>query len=152
MTFFIQPCKIITHLNSMITRSTITLALFFTTLFAFGQSGKQKIHPLVIKFTSYGTGVPDKKPVIDFIDSFKRKNKIKKIKIDTVGPMGKEGEYGLALLLTELTKKQKKLFIREIKMVSKRAGDRGEIQYEENVSIGGTKSPVHGKLQPIKIE
>ena len=136
----------------MIIRSTITWVLFCSALFVFGQPEKQKTYPIVIKFTSYGTGVPDKKPIIDFINAFKKKNKIKKIQVDTIGPMGKEGEYHLALFLRELTKKQKVLFIRDIKKVSKKPGDRGEIQYEENVSVNQPKNRTPPAQQKVTIE
>ena len=118
----------------------------------YAQDTTQTTYPLAVKFISIGTGVPDNKPVMDFIAAFKKKNKIREIKIDRIGPLGKEGEYDLALRLTELTKQQKKLFIQQIKKVDKKTGDRGHIHYEENVSYDKSKQPVHGKLQTIKIE
>ena len=124
----------------MITRLTIALVLFCSSLFASAQSEQTKTYPIVIKFTSIGTGVPDKKPVTDFIRAFQKKNKIKNIKADTIGPMGREGEYYLGLPLTELSKKQKAVFIQQIKKVTKKTGDRGEIQYEENMSVNIPKS------------
>jgi hypothetical protein len=137
----------------MILRSAITLLLFCSALFVSGQkAGQTKTYPLVIQFTSIGTGVPDKKPVTDFIKAFQKKNKIKNIKADTIGPMGREGEYYLGLSLTELTKKQKTLFIQQIKKVTKKTGDRGEIQYEENVSIEIPKPRNRAEPQKMKIE
>ncbi len=148
----IQPQPIITHLNSMIIRSAITLVLFYSSFFVSAQVEQKKMYPLVIAFTSYGTGIPDKKPVIEFIRAFQKKNKIKKIKVDTIGPMGKEGEYNLALSLTELTKKQKTLFIQQIKKISKKTGDPGEIKYEENVSVDEPKNRKPPTPQKVIIE
>ena len=68
----------------MITRLTIALVLFCSSLFASAQGEQTKNYPIVIKFTSIGTGVPDKKPVTDFIRAFQKKNKIKNIKADTL--------------------------------------------------------------------
>jgi len=136
----------------MIFRLAITLVIFSSSLFVSGQGGQKMKYPIVIKFTSIGTGVPDKKPIIEFIKAFQKKNKIKNIKADTIGPMGKEGEYDLALPLTELTKKQKAAFIQQIKKVGKMPGDRGEIQYEENVTINEPKTRPLATPQKIIIE
>ncbi len=89
---------------------------------------------------------------MDFVRSFQQKNKITKIKIDTVGQMGREGEYTLALSLDELTAKQKAAFIKKIKKVCKLKDDPGQIQYEENVTVDGSKNPRAATPQTIKIE
>jgi hypothetical protein len=136
----------------MITRSTITLALFSICLFVSAQKEQRTKYPVVISFISYGAGVPDSKPVMSFIRTFQKKNKIKVIKIDTIGRRGKEGEYDLALLLRELTEKQKRTFIQQVKKVTKQKGDPGEIQFKENVSSDEPKNRDRFTPQKIKIE
>jgi hypothetical protein len=51
-----------------------------------------------------------------------------------------------------LNKKQKAAFIRQIKKVTKKTDDRGEIQYEENMSVNIPKPRNRAELQTIKIE
>jgi len=128
------------------------LTLFLSCLFASGQKEHGTKYPIVIRFISYGAGVPDSKPVTDFIRSFQKKNKIKQIKIDTIGQRGKEGEYSLAFLLKELSEKQKRSFIQEIKKIASQKANRGEIQYEENVSIDKPRNNEGLTPQKIKIE
>jgi hypothetical protein len=71
-------------------------------------------YPIAVNFNSICCGVPDSKPLFDMIKTFKKKNKIKTISYDRIGPLGKEGEYRLGFPLTELTKKQKTSFIAAI--------------------------------------
>ena len=89
---------------------------------------------------------------MEFVGSFQKKYKTKKIQVDTIGPRGREGEYGLGFYLRELSASQKKSFVQQIKKVTKQTGDRGEIQYEENVSADDANIPGRGKPQTIKIE
>jgi hypothetical protein len=88
---------------------------------------------------------------MDFIAGFKKKYKIREIKVDRIGPLGREGEYDLALPLTELSKQQKKLFIQQIKKVKKK-DERGLMQFEENVTYDESKLPTRGKTQTIKLD
>ena len=62
------------------------------------------------------------------------------------------GEYYLGLPLTELSKKQKAVFIQQIKKVTKKTGDRGEIQYEENVSVNKPKTRSRTEPQKLNME
>src|SRR6187397_215544 len=87
------------------------LALLFT---AKGQKGSETIYPVVVEFHSFCCGVPDAGPLTSFIKSFKKQQKIKKISVDRIGPMGKEGEYYMAFPLKELNKKQISKFIEGI--------------------------------------
>lgn len=92
-------------------------------------------YPIVLKFSSIGMGVPRDEPLRNCINSFKKKNKVKKILAKRIGPMGKEGEYWLAFSLKELTKKQKTNFKGQLKTATAKMTDKGKVDYEENVKI-----------------
>jgi hypothetical protein len=136
----------------MISRITIACVLSSLSLFASAQKKQSGEYVIVARFISYGAGVPNNKPVMNFVHSFEKKYKTKKINVDTIGPRGREGEYGLGFYLHELSDKQKKSFVQQIKKITKQHGDRGEIQYEENVSAADANIPGRGNTQTIKIE
>lgn len=115
------------------------------------QKTSSRVYPVVVHFTSEGSGVPSAKPVTDFIRAFEKKNKTTKIKADTIGPRGREGEYTLAFTLANLTKKQRAAFISGLKNVRKNASDPGQIHVEENVKF----EPPHDRQpsqQKLKID
>lgn len=68
-------------------------------------------YPVTFQFASYGTGVPDDQPLKDYINTFKKRNRIKSIPALRVGPMGREGEYYLLFTLKGMKKKIASLFI-----------------------------------------
>lgn len=135
----------------MMKRISIAILFCSLSLLTQAQKGQKGTYPIVARFISYGAGVPNNKPVMDFVKSFEKKYKTKKIKVDTIGPRGREGEYGLGFSLRELTDKQKKLFVQQIKKVTKRANDAGEIQYEENVTAAEANIPGRGDVNPSKL-
>ncbi len=73
---------------------------------------------ITVSFYSKCCGVPDSKPLFDSIVRFKKKNKIKTITYDRLGPLGKEGEYQLGFLLKELSKKQRANFITMVEKIT----------------------------------
>lgn len=101
-------------------------------------------YPVVVKFASIGMGVPSDSLLRNYINSFRKKNKVKKITACRIGPMGKEGEYWLAFSLAELTKKQAADFKSELKPVTEKMTDRGQTYFEENVMI--TKADLSGRV------
>lgn len=94
-----------------------------------------KVYPLVVAFNSFANGVPDSKPLEDYIKDFKKYYKIKSIAADQIGPLGREGEYKLAFPLKELTKKQRNIFMRNVKNVVLKMSDRGSAELLQNYSI-----------------
>ncbi|MEQ1553432.1 MAG: hypothetical protein ABL929_04585 [Ferruginibacter sp.] len=90
---------------------------------------------LIIKFGSIGTGVPENKPLLTYIANFKKKNKIKKIAYNNIGPMGREGEYYMAFYLKELKKKQAEIFVKEISEIASKIKEKGTIEVVENEKI-----------------
>lgn len=92
-------------------------------------------YPLAVLFNSECCGVPDSKPLLNYIKSFKKKNKLKAITAYRIGPMGKEGEYHLAFPLKELDKRRTLLFTNGVKAVAATMKDKGNAQVEENYIV-----------------
>ena len=112
----------------------ILSAILFTGFFANAED-----HPVtyryVIQFNSECCGVPDASPLMKAIQVFKKKNKIKKITYFLISPMGKEGEYHMAFLLTELSKKQTSLFIKQMDLLAETLRDKGSATTQQNVIV-----------------
>ena len=106
--------------------------ILFFTLHSFAQKTTYRV---VVKFGSMCCGVPSNKPLLDYVATFKRKNKIKKIGCDSIGPMGKEGEYDMAFSLKELKKAQVGIFVKEITTLAATMKEQGYANVEENIEI-----------------
>ena len=89
----------------------------------------------VVQFNSQCCGVPNASPLVECIASFKNKNKIKKIVYYLISPMGREGEYYMAFQLTELSKKQVSLFIKQIDATVLLMKDKGNATTEQNLVV-----------------
>lgn len=92
-------------------------------------------YPVVVSFNSMCCGVPDSGPIMKLISSFKKQNKIKRIAADSIGPMGKEGEYYLAFRLKEFSKAQKIKFIQQLKRIAPAMIDKGSVEIKENIVV-----------------
>ena len=92
-------------------------------------------YPLVVEFHSLCCGVPDNAPLLKYIAEFRKKNKIRKISCDRIGPLGREGEYDMAFALKELSKKQSAVFIKQVKLIAASLKDRGNAEAIENISV-----------------
>jgi len=103
-------------------------------------------YPVVVAFHSKCCGVPDNKPVIDYVKAFKKKYHIKTISYDRVGPLGREGEYDMCFTLKEISKKRSKLFISGLKKITPKMIDKGMAEVEENKS----RSDFPGRVQATK--
>jgi hypothetical protein len=109
----------------------LAIAVFLTTsLFA-----QKTTYRVVVKFGSMCCGVPSNKPLLDYIVAFKKKNKIKKIVCDSIGPIGKEGEFDMAFSLKELKKPQVVLFVKEVTALATTMKEQGYANVEENVDV-----------------
>jgi hypothetical protein len=106
--------------------------LFFITMSSIAQTNKYRV---VVKFGSMCCGVPSNKPLLDYVAAFKKKNKIKKLVCDSIGPMGKEGEYDMAFTLKELKKTQVDTFVKEITALAATMKEQGYTNVEENTEV-----------------
>ena len=117
-------------------RTIIILAAFFSlAVSAKAQESKKIVYPLVVEFHSHCCGVPSEQPLLNYIHSFKKAQRIKKIKAWHIGPMGREGEYYLAFSLKELNKRQKKIFISNVKAVTAKMKDKGSASLSVNKEV-----------------
>jgi hypothetical protein len=113
-------------------KKLITLSLLLLSLNTFAQKTTYRV---VVKFGSMCCGVPSNKPLLDYVAAFKKKNKIKKIVCDSIGPMGREGEYDMAFTLKELKKTQVPIFVKEITTLATTMKEQGYANVEESVEI-----------------
>jgi hypothetical protein len=118
--------------NKHMKKIAVLTLLFFITQSSIAQVNKYRV---IIKFGSMCCGVPSNKPLLDYINAFKKKNKIKKIACDSIGPKGKEGEYDMAFTLKELKKKQIEVFVKEIKVLATTMKEQGYANVEENMEV-----------------
>ncbi|MEO6252619.1 MAG: hypothetical protein ABIO79_04905 [Ferruginibacter sp.] len=111
----------------------IILSVFLITLFTIvTYAQKSNFYPVVVSFNSMCCGVPDNAPVMKLVKDFKKKNRIKRMAVDNIGPMGKEGEYYLAFRLKELSRAQKIRFIQQLKKIAPTMIDKGSVEIKED--------------------
>ncbi len=133
----------------------IRILFFISLIFIVGFSTKAQIkdsiirYPVVIQFQSVCCGVPSQQPLISFIKTFKRNNKVKKITAYRIGPLGKEGEYNVGFKLTELNRTQKKSFLKKIKLLVPKLNDKGIAVVNEMVTINLKEYPANVTIERI---
>ncbi|ALR30686.1 hypothetical protein ATE47_09170 [Chryseobacterium sp. IHB B 17019] len=89
----------------------LTIGLFSCTLF-FAQKSENYLQ---IGYSSICCGTPSDKPVMDFVNQFQKKNKIKALEVYKQSGLGREGEYNLYIGMDKLSKTQKTNFVRGLK-------------------------------------
>jgi hypothetical protein len=92
-------------------------------------------YPVVVSFNSMCCGVPSNAPIMKLISNFKKQNRIKKLTVDSIGPMGREGEYYLAFRLKEFSKSQKIKFVQQLKKIAVTMKEQGWADIKENETI-----------------
>lgn len=107
----------------------------------FAQTEKAQIYKVVVSFGSFAEGVPSAQPLLDFIQQFKKEQKLTCICADHIGPLGREGEYKLAFALTDWSKKKIEKFIKGVTQVATRMNERGQATVTTNETISPTDIP-----------
>ncbi len=92
-------------------------------------------YPVIVSFSSMCCGVPSNAPVIKLVKAFKKQYKIKQVAVDSIGPMGREGEYYLAFRLKEFSKAQKIKFIKQLKKTAATMTEQGSAEIKENEMV-----------------
>ncbi len=113
----------------------IFFALCLTALLSAGAFAQNTTYPVVVSFNSMCCGVPSNAPVLKLIQSVKKQYKIKKVTVDSIGPMGREGEYYLAFRLKEFSKTQKIKFIQQLKRTAATMKEQGSAEIKENETV-----------------
>ena len=114
----------------------VLFSIFLTTaLCAVAFAQNTQTYPVIVSFNSMCCGVPSNEPVMKLIQRFKKQYKIKKVAVDSIGPMGKEGEYYLAFSLKEFSKAQKIKFIQQLKKAAAGMKEQGSAEIKENETV-----------------
>jgi len=78
----------------------------------FSQTNKNYI---TVDYSSICCGTPSEKPVIYFVKSFEKKNKLKSFEIFVERGLGKEGEHAFYIGIDNLNRESIQVFFRRIK-------------------------------------
>ena len=110
---------------------SVLIVLVSTVIYA----QKSNFYPVVVSFNSMCCGVPDNAPVLKLVKNFKKQYRIKRMAVDHIGPMGREGEYYMAFRLKELSRAQKLRFIQQLKKLAPTMTDKGSAEIRENLVV-----------------
>ena len=113
----------------------LCFAICLTALSCAAVAQKSTTYPVVVRFGSLCCGVPSNAPVIKVIKSFKKQYKIKQVAADSIGPMGREGEYYLAFRLKEFSKAQKAKFIQQLQKTATTMKEQGYAEILKNETV-----------------
>ncbi|SHE76503.1 hypothetical protein [Chryseobacterium takakiae] len=115
----------------------LTIGLFSTVLF-FAQKNENYF---VVGYHSICCGTPSDKPVMDFINTFRTKNKIKNFEVYRQNGLGREGEFNLYIGTDTFSKTQKTQFVNGLKAVieaqnrMKKPNRDGDVSFNETEII-----------------
>lgn len=115
----------------------LTIGLFSTVLF-FAQKNENYF---VVGYHSICCGTPSDKPMMDFINTFRTKNKIKNFEVYRQNGLGREGEFNLYIGTDTFSKTQKTQFVNGLKAVieaqnrMKKPNRDGDVSFNETEII-----------------
>jgi hypothetical protein len=127
--------------------SVFTMLLFASTSVA----QQSNTYVVVVSFGSMCCGVPSNEPIMKLVRSFKKQYKIKKVTVDSIGSMGREGEYYLAFRLTEFSKAQKQKFIEQLKKTAATMKEQGYADIKENETVNKADLSSGTSVTPLKL-
>jgi len=96
------------------------------------------IYDLYLHFGSKAAGPPSDKIFIEYLNKFENQYQIKVDKIDKIGPLGREGEYDLGIVLNSWNETQKRQFIDGVKKIvwnKVETNSTGYVQISENIKM-----------------
>jgi hypothetical protein len=130
----------------------IFFSIFAIVLLASSANAQQtSTYPVIVSFNSMCCGVPSNEPVMKMIKAFKKQYKIKQVVADSIGPMGREGEYYLAFRLKEFSKSQKAKFIQQLKKTVPNMKEQGSADVKENETVNKADLSSRALLTVIKL-
>jgi len=107
-------------------------------------------YPIILSFSSMGSGVPDETAVKNFINEFKKQHQTGDIKGIHFGPIGREGEYRLLFLLSGWSDELKSQFVEGLSNTIKQTTfERGQIGFQLNTTFNPADYPKRAK--PIEV-
>ena len=126
----------------MFKKICFAVLIIFLHFSSMAQTQQSKIYPVVLQFQSECCGVPSDSSLKLYVQTFRKKYKIKKqLKAVHIGPMGKEGEYWLAFSLKELNDNQCSVFIEQLKAIVVTLKDPGSVNLVENMTVEPSELP-----------
>ena len=129
----------------------LCFAICLTALSCAAVAQKSTAYPVVVRFGSMCCGVPSNAPVTKLIKRFKKQYKIKQVAVDSIGPMGREGEYYLAFRLKEFSKAQKIKFIQQLKKTAAGMKEQGSTEIKENETFNKADLSSRASVTLIKM-
>jgi len=115
----------------------VTIALFSFTFF-FSQKNENYFQ---IGYHSMCCGTPSADPVMNYVNQFKKKNKIKNFEIYRQSGLGREGEFNLYVGTDGFSKTQKSKFISSLKATidsqnkTRNPNSGGTVSFEETEMV-----------------
>jgi len=119
----------------------LTIGLFSTVLF-FAQKNENY---LVVGYHSICCGTPSDQPVMNFINQFQKKNKVKNFEVYRQSGLGREGEFNLYIGTDKFSKTQKTQFVNGLKAAidaqnrMKKPNRDGNVSFDETEMIKKTE-------------
>ena len=135
--------------HNLFRKILFTCMVCILTCSLYAQTRDSISYPVIIQFNSECCGVPSDKPLRDFVKTFKKKYKIKKLTAVRISPMGKEGEYWLAFSFRELTRKQTAVFTRGLKLITPKLKDPGSATIVQNFQVVRSDLPGRALLERV---
>lgn len=102
------------------------------------------VYDVYVAFHSIGTGTFSDKPLQEFLVHFENTQSVEITQIDKIGPLGREGEFALGIVVRDFTENQKKLFVQELKKInwnSNKGSVESHISISENQKISDINKP-----------
>ncbi|MEN4760917.1 hypothetical protein ABEG63_11335 [Chryseobacterium sp. C39-AII1] len=124
----------------------LTIAIFCFA-FSFAQKGQSYLQ---IGYGSICCGTPSTDPVMNYVNQFQKKNKIKSIEVLKQSGLGREGEFNLYIGIDALSKTQRPAFIKGLQAAvlsqnAKRKQNQDGIVNFEEVTIVSNKDLANAK-------
>ena len=102
--------------------------------FSFFYSQKSENY-LQVRYGSICCGTPSTEPVMNYLNQFQKKNKIKSLEVYKQSGLGREGEFNLYIGTDNLSKKQKTSFITGLQAAVEKQNNARQKNRDGNVSF-----------------
>ncbi|WP_336691232.1 MULTISPECIES: hypothetical protein [unclassified Chryseobacterium] len=110
----------------------------FTSAVFFAQKSENYLQ---VGYHSICCGTPSSKPVMDFINQFQKKNKIKNFEVYRQSGLGREGEFNIYIGTDTFSRTQKTRFVEGLKAAinnqnqMKRPNRDGNVSFDETTTV-----------------
>lgn len=118
----------------------------FTSAVFFAQKSENYLQ---VGYHSICCGTPSSKPVMDFINQFQKKNKIKNFEVYRQSGLGREGEFNIYIGTDTFSRTQKTKFVEGLKAAintqnqMKKPNRDGNVSFDETTTVKKQIFPMH---------